>query len=101
MQDTVEKLTKFLKNLGADIILDLKLAEDWSILELQKEFLERYREGGHDDSVKVKPNPMLSSLCPGIIKNIFLIYIDMFFVKVGSAMQRKLMESGYFLTFQS
>lgn len=65
VQDTAEKLTKFLKNLGADIILDLKLAEDWSILELQKEFLERYREGGHDDSVKVKPNPMLSSLCPG------------------------------------
>ena len=30
--------------LGADLVLDLKLAEDWSILELQREMVTRYNQ---------------------------------------------------------
>ena len=44
VQDTAEKLTTFLKQLGADLVLDLKLAEDWSILELQREMVTRYNQ---------------------------------------------------------
>ena len=43
VQSTADRLSRFLKSLGADLVLDLKLAEDWSILELQREMVERWR----------------------------------------------------------
>ena len=43
VQSTADRLSRFLKSLGADLVLDLKLAEDWSILELQREMVERRR----------------------------------------------------------
>eukprot|EP00088_Acartia_fossae_P004118 TRINITY_DN11754_c0_g1_i3.p1 TRINITY_DN11754_c0_g1~~TRINITY_DN11754_c0_g1_i3.p1 ORF type:complete len:477 (+),score=101.59 TRINITY_DN11754_c0_g1_i3:63-1493(+) len=66
LQPTIlaRKLTTFLKDLGADMVLDMKLAEDLSIAEQQNEFLERFRErkeGGKH------PGPILTSACPGWI----------------------------------
>ena len=64
VQETAEKLTTFLKQLGADLVVDLKLAEDWSILELQREFLQRYRDRGSSAN-KPGTRTVLSSVCPG------------------------------------
>jgi len=58
----VKKLTTYLKGLGADMVLDMKIAEDISIIEQQNEFLTRLRErkeGGKH------PGPVLTSACPG------------------------------------
>jgi len=62
VQDTTEKLVTFLKRLGADLVFDMKLAEDWSILELQREYTQR---SIIDDNGKSKQKTVLSSLCPG------------------------------------
>jgi len=63
VQDTAEKMTGFLKELGVDMVLDIKLAEDWSILEQQRELLERYR--GRVEGAKPGKHTVLSSICPG------------------------------------
>jgi len=63
VQDTAEKLAGFLVELGADFVLDMKLAEDWSILEQQNEFLERYR--ARKVGAKSGTHTVLSSVCPG------------------------------------
>jgi len=63
IQDTAEKLAGFLKDLGADLVMDTKLAEDWSILEQQRELLERYR--GRVEGAKPGTQTVLSSSCPG------------------------------------
>ena len=44
VQETAERVAGFLRGLGADLVLDLKLAEDWSILELQREMVTRYNQ---------------------------------------------------------
>jgi len=62
VQDTTEKLVGFLKNLGADLVLDIKIAEDLHIIEQQNEFLERYRSKVPGSKVA---NTVLSSVCPG------------------------------------
>jgi iron only hydrogenase large subunit-like protein len=51
--------------LGADLVLDMMVADDFALLESQREFVERYRaaaEGGN----KSKSLPMLASSCPGM-----------------------------------
>ena len=70
MQDTAEKLVTFLKRLGADLVFDMKLAEDWSILELQREFTLR---SIIDDNGKSKQKTVLSSLCPGEAICVFMV----------------------------
>jgi len=52
-----------MKELGADLVLDMSLAEDLTLLEIQKEFIERYRSQETEVS---KSLPMLSSSCPGV-----------------------------------
>lgn len=63
--------------MGADLVLDLKLAEDLALLESQNEFMERYKTSKTSSMQKMLP--MLASSCPGKIiyfKNLFLlIYI--------------------------
>jgi iron only hydrogenase large subunit-like protein len=60
-QEAAERLAGFLKDLGVDLVLDLQLAEDWSLLSLQDEVAahhEKTRGGKH-------PGPVLASSCPG------------------------------------
>ena len=66
VQSTADKLSRFLRSLGADLVLDLKVAEDWSILELQREVLERWRNREQaGPNPRTKSHTVLSSLCPG------------------------------------
>ena len=43
VEEAVMKLVTYFKNLGADFVYDLKLAEDIALLEHQREFLEAHR----------------------------------------------------------
>lgn len=61
-QEAAERLAGFLRGLGADLVLDLQLAEDWSLLTLQQEVSthhEQTRGGGKH------PGPVLAASCPG------------------------------------
>ena len=57
--DATVHLSGYLKQLGADYVLDTKIADDIALLESRDEFLSRYQS---KDSSKM---PMLSSACPG------------------------------------
>ncbi|XP_028138259.1 probable cytosolic Fe-S cluster assembly factor AGAP009023 [Diabrotica virgifera virgifera] len=57
------KLCQYFKQLGADMVVDMTIADDLAILEAQKEFIRRYR-ATHSDGVK-NILPMLASSCPG------------------------------------
>jgi len=50
--------------LGADLVLDIKLAEDFALLESQNEFMERFKSTKTSNVKKILP--MLASSCPGI-----------------------------------
>ncbi|PSN44495.1 putative cytosolic Fe-S cluster assembly factor [Blattella germanica] len=62
--EAAQKLSGYFRTLGADVVMDMTVADDFALLESQKEFIERYRaaEGGGDKS---KSLPMLASSCPG------------------------------------
>jgi len=57
VESTVLKLVKYFKNLGADFVYDLKLAEDMALIEHQRELFEAYNSG--------RKKPLISSACPG------------------------------------
>ncbi|VVC25928.1 Iron hydrogenase,Iron hydrogenase, small subunit,Iron hydrogenase, large subunit, C-terminal [Cinara cedri] len=57
------KLCGYFKKLGANMVLDLKLAEDLALLESQNEFIERYKSAKVSNVQKLLP--MLASSCPG------------------------------------
>nr|CAD7426333.1 unnamed protein product [Timema monikensis] len=52
----------YFKKLGADLVLDMNIADDLSLLENQREFIERYRAAQEREG---KHLPMLASSCPG------------------------------------
>lgn len=58
--ETAEKLVTLFKNLGADRVIEMSIAEDFSLLEAQQEFVERFRNNEGKKSL-----PMLASACPG------------------------------------
>lgn len=60
----------YFKKLGADLVLDIKLAEDFALLESQNEFMERFKSIKTSNVKKILP--MLASSCPGIF-TIFMI----------------------------
>ncbi|RVE54968.1 hypothetical protein evm_000335 [Chilo suppressalis] len=62
-EEATKKLAGYFKSLGADMVLDMTIAEDLSLLEAQQEFLERYQNQQNDPTSKNLP--MLSSSCPG------------------------------------
>ncbi|XP_045542876.1 probable cytosolic Fe-S cluster assembly factor CPIJ010948 [Papilio machaon] len=62
-EDAVKKLAGYFKSIGVDIVLDMTVADDLSLLEAQQEFLQRYHEQQSDPTSKQLP--MLSSSCPG------------------------------------
>ena len=51
--------------LGADLVLDMMVADDFALLESQREFVERYRVA-EECGNKNKSLPMLASSCPGM-----------------------------------
>ncbi|XP_065656211.1 cytosolic Fe-S cluster assembly factor narfl-like [Hydra vulgaris] len=58
VSDAYSKLTTFFKDIGCDYVYDTNLARSISLLEMQKEFVERFKS---DKKI------MLTSACPGWI----------------------------------
>lgn len=54
-------LATFFKQLGADKVVEMSIAEDLSLLEAQNEFVERYR----NKTATSNSLPMFASSCPG------------------------------------
>lgn len=61
--DCAAKLSKYFKHLGADMVIDMSIAEDFSLLEAQKEFINRFNATVNDGAKNALP--MLASSCPG------------------------------------
>ncbi|XP_066498313.1 cytosolic Fe-S cluster assembly factor narfl isoform X1 [Hoplias malabaricus] len=61
--DLARRLTAFFKNLGVHYVFDTGFSRTFSLLESQKEFLERFARKEEDK----KALPMLASACPGWI----------------------------------
>ena len=55
--------------MGADYVFDLKVAEDISLIEQNREFLEYYqtKDRNNDSGTKLVSQPILTSACPGWI----------------------------------
>ncbi|XP_041672480.1 nuclear prelamin A recognition factor [Cheilinus undulatus] len=64
ISEAAQKLCSFLKSLGVQYVFDTTLAAGFSILESQKEFIQRYRRRHHDSNAL----PMFTSSCPGWIR---------------------------------
>ncbi|XP_064780434.1 nuclear prelamin A recognition factor-like [Oncorhynchus masou masou] len=62
--EATRKLCGFLKSLGVQYVFDTTLAAGFSILESQREFVQRYRKRNHDNQAL----PMFTSSCPGWIR---------------------------------
>uniref|UniRef100_A0A3P9AMR5 Nuclear prelamin A recognition factor n=1 Tax=Esox lucius TaxID=8010 RepID=A0A3P9AMR5_ESOLU len=62
--EATRKLCGFLKSLGVQYVFDTTLAAGFSILESQREFVQKFRRRHHDDQVL----PMFTSSCPGWIR---------------------------------
>ncbi|XP_049764679.1 probable cytosolic Fe-S cluster assembly factor CPIJ010948 [Schistocerca cancellata] len=61
-EDAARKLTGYFKSQGADLVLDMRLAEDIVLIESQKEFIDRYKKAENGTSECL---PVLASTCPG------------------------------------
>ncbi|XP_010949161.1 cytosolic iron-sulfur assembly component 3 isoform X3 [Camelus dromedarius] len=61
--DTARKLTAFFKKIGAHYVFDTAFSRNFSLLESQREFVQRFREQA--DSRQALP--VLTSACPGWI----------------------------------
>lgn len=57
-QDTFEHVAGYFKKLGADMVVDTKIADDLALIESRNEFVERY-------NTNRQTLPMLASSCPG------------------------------------
>ncbi|XP_040032240.2 nuclear prelamin A recognition factor [Gasterosteus aculeatus] len=64
ISEAANKLCGFLKSLGVQYVFDTTLAAGFSILESQKEFIQRFRRRHHDSHAV----PMFTSSCPGWIR---------------------------------
>lgn len=69
VEEVAHLLTGYLKRLGADLVLDTKVADDLALIESRNEFVERYKTEVVDNPGGAKGGtpslPMLSSSCPG------------------------------------
>lgn len=61
-QQAVSKLAEYFCRLGADMVVDATVADDFALLESAKEFVERYKAAKGSAKGRI---PMLSSSCPG------------------------------------
>ncbi|KAG1967140.1 protein NAR1 [Pimephales promelas] len=61
--EVAHRLTRFLKNVGVHHVFETGFSRSFSLLESQKEFLERFNR----KEVDKKALPMLASACPGWI----------------------------------
>ncbi|XP_060108284.1 nuclear prelamin A recognition factor [Heteronotia binoei] len=62
--EAAKRLCGFLRNLGVHYVFDTTIAADFSILESQKEFVQRYHRQNQEEHAL----PMFASACPGWIQ---------------------------------
>ncbi|XP_056406467.1 nuclear prelamin A recognition factor [Hyla sarda] len=62
--EAAKKLCGFLKSLGVHHVLDTTIAADFSILETQRNFIQRFRRQTQDEHAF----PMFASACPGWVQ---------------------------------
>ncbi|XP_030630159.1 nuclear prelamin A recognition factor [Chanos chanos] len=62
--EAAQKICGFLKSVGVRYVFDTMLAASFSILESQREFVQRFRRRHHDANAV----PMFTSSCPGWIR---------------------------------
>lgn len=70
VDEAANKVSAYFKSMGADYVFDLKLAEDISLIEQNREFVECYQSNSSADGSHNKSNnkrPILTSACPGWI----------------------------------
>jgi len=60
--DAAKKLTAFFKKLGVHYVFDTAFSRNFSLLESQREFVQRFR--GQANSTQALP--VLTSACPGV-----------------------------------
>lgn len=63
-EEAAVRLAGYLKSMGADMVLDMTIAEDLSLIESAKEFVERYKAAKEGSKNQL---PMLASSCPGSV----------------------------------
>lgn len=63
-EQAFHKLAGFFYQLGANLVLDMTVADDLALLEGAKEFMKRYKANKNGVENQL---PMLSSSCPGKI----------------------------------
>ena len=63
IKETAMKLTCFFKGLGVHYVFDTTFARNFSLIEVQKEFVEKFRKNADPSKVV----PLLTSACPGWI----------------------------------
>lgn len=61
-EQALHKLAGYFYKLGADVVIDMSIADDFALLESAKEFVERYKAAKEGTE---KQLPMLASSCPG------------------------------------
>uniref|UniRef100_A0A8D0FJ09 Nuclear prelamin A recognition factor n=2 Tax=Strigidae TaxID=30459 RepID=A0A8D0FJ09_STROC len=64
VNDAAKRLCGFLKSLGVHYVFDTTIAADFSILESQREFVQRYQRRNQEEHAL----PMFASACPGWIR---------------------------------
>ncbi|GCC36703.1 hypothetical protein chiPu_0015201 [Chiloscyllium punctatum] len=62
--DVIQRLSGFLKGLGVHYVFNMTLAADFSLLESQREFVQRFYQRSQDQHAL----PMFASACPGWIR---------------------------------
>lgn len=67
------KLAGYFKRLGADMVVDMTVADDFALLEAQREFIRRFRSKENDGIANVLP--MLASSCPGLLVSDFTQFL--------------------------
>ena len=79
-EETALKLSGYFKSMGADMVLDMTVAEDLSLVESAKEFVERYKAAKEGSKTQL---PMLASSCPGraLYSSIILFYFTAILIK--------------------
>ncbi|XP_064414796.1 cytosolic Fe-S cluster assembly factor narfl [Latimeria chalumnae] len=63
IEETARRLTAFFKNLGVHYVFDTTFSRNFSLLESQREFVQRFQRQTEDKQAL----PMLASACPGWI----------------------------------
>lgn len=64
IEAAAQRIVGYLKQIGFDLVLDTKVADDLALIESRNEFVERFKSENVDQAA-TPTLPMLASSCPG------------------------------------